>query len=229
MVIGGFQKLSLVDYPGKVCSIVFTQGCNFRCPYCHNPELVEVKKKGAVQAEEILEYLEEKSWLIDGVCITGGEPTLQGGLPCFIKKVKDIGLLVKLDTNGSNPIMVRELIAQRLVDYIAMDLKNPWARYGDIARSKNRAAIENCKKTFAVVQLSGIDHEFRTTVFPQLHTEEDFFEMAGYLREGEKYFLQNIRYQKTLDADIDASKTLDVANIVLRLQERYSNVIIKER
>ncbi|MDO8558282.1 MAG: anaerobic ribonucleoside-triphosphate reductase activating protein [bacterium] len=229
MTIGGFQKLSLVDYPGKVCSIIFTQGCNFRCPYCHNPELVEVKKEGAVPAEEILEYLGAKSWLLDGVCITGGEPTLQGDLPSFIRKIKDIGLLVKLDTNGSNPTMVRELIGKNLVDYIAMDLKHPWARYGDVAHSPNRAATENCKKTFELIQSSGVDHEFRTTVFPQLQCEEDLFEMAGYIKEGEKYFLQSLRYQKTLDERIDTSRTLDVAGIVLRLRELYPKVILEAR
>jgi|SRR3989338_7894784 len=229
MKIGGFQKLSLIDYPGIICSIVFTQGCLFRCPYCHNPELVDVKKEGVVSEDEVLDFLQSKKGFVEGVSITGGEPTLQKDLPEFIKKIKNFGFLVKLDTSGVYPAMVQKLLDGNLLDYIAMDIKNTWEKYGEIVQSKNSTAIGNCKKTFIIIQNSGVDHEFRTTVFPQVHTQDDFLEIAGYLKDGEKYFIQNIRYNKTLDPKINKKAKLDVGAIAGDLQKMYPMAIIQER
>jgi len=229
MHIAGFQKLSLIDYPGKVASVVFTQGCNFRCPYCHNPELIPMKAENGAPEEEVLAYLETHHAMLEGVCITGGEPTMQSDLPDFMRRIRSLGFLVKLDTNGSNPAMVERVIADRLADYFAMDLKHSWQRYDRVAKTNNATVIENCKKTLRLIQDSGVDHEFRTTVFPQEHREEDFFDIVRELREGERYFLQRISYQKTLNPRLNRSATLNVDNIAQKLQEAYPRVTIGVR
>ncbi len=229
MKIAGFQKLSFIDYPGIICSIVFTQGCLFRCPYCHNPELVDVKKEGVIPEDEVLDFLHSKKGFIDGVSITGGEPTFQKDLPEFIKKIKSLGFLVKLDTSGVYPDMVQKILDSSLLDYIAMDIKNTWEKYGGVVQVKNATAIENCKKTFMIIQDSGLDHEFRTTVFPQVHTKDDFFKIAGYLKDGEKYYIQNIRYNKTLDPKINKKAQFDVSAITEDLQKMYPRAIIQKR
>lgn len=229
MQIAGLQKLSLIDYPGKVAAVVFTQGCNFRCPYCHNPELIAAKSRDGMPEEEVLKHLQAYRSMLEGVCITGGEPTLQWDLADFIKNIKKLELKIKLDTNGTNPGMLERLLAEGLLNYIAMDLKHAWGKYDTVANTHNATTLENCKKTFGLIQHSGIDHEFRTTVFPSSHAEEDFMEIAGYLKTGEKYFVQNIRYEKTLDPNVDKSKTFDVTGIVMRLQAAYPRVIIGAR
>lgn len=227
--IAGFQKLSLVDYPGKICSIVFTQGCLFRCSYCHNPELVSIQNTSAIHPQYVLECLQDRKEFIDGVCITGGEPTLHPGLPQFMKEIRALGLLVKLDTSGVNPAMVKHVINEGLVDFFAMDIKHRWEKYQDVVQTKNTQAMKNCPLTFRIIQSSGIDHEFRTTVFPQIHMEDDFIAIASYLKPGEKYYIQNIQYKKTLDPDIDKTKQLDVGGLVKKLQKEYPNLIIQER
>jgi len=230
MIIGGFQKLSLLDYPEKISSVVFTQGCIFRCSFCHNPELVPAGKPGITLDEnEIFEYIESKKEFIDGICVTGGEPTIHGDLPEFIARLKSFGLLIKLDTAGTNPRMVRELIEGNLVDYIAMDVKNSWDRYDLVVKVNKPALVENCKKTFKLIQESGIDHEFRTTVFPGVHTDEDFFAIARQMKEGEKYYIQNIRYKKTLDGTLDASKRYDMKRLIAGLKKTHPNVLLQER
>jgi pyruvate formate lyase activating enzyme len=200
MLIGGFQKLTLLDYPGKIAAMVFTYGCLFRCPYCHNPELVLHQENGKyIPENEVLDYLNKKKNFLEGLVITGGEPTLHKDLGDFMRKVKNLGLSVKLDTNGVRPEMVAGFIADGLVDYVAMDLKQSWEKYNTIANAKKPEDIENVRKTFSLLQTSGIQHEFRTTVLPGFHIEEDFYTMAGYLNSGEMYYLQNISYKKTLE------------------------------
>lgn len=236
MYIAGLQKLSLVDYPGKVAAVVFTQGCVFRCSYCHNPDqiplaaqLADEQKRHFLSNEDVLAYLKEKSYFLDGVCITGGEPTLQADLGEFMKAVKDIGLKVKLDSNGINPEKIRQFIADGLVDYIAMDIKSSFENYDKVINVGHDRFVANVEKTLRIIQASGIDHEFRTTVFPAAHTEEDFMTIGGYLQPGEKYYIQNIEYKKTLDTGIDQSKTLDVPKIIMKLRERYPEAVITER
>ena len=128
MKIGGFEKSTIIDYPGKIACIVYTIGCNFRCPYCHNPELVDETAR-EINVEEVMSFLKDRKNILDAVVITGGEPTMHDDLPIFIKKIKDIGYLVKLDTNGTRPAMVKKLIENKLVDYIAMDIKSPIGKY----------------------------------------------------------------------------------------------------
>ena len=150
-------------------------------------------------------------------------------MPEFIKKIKQLGYSVKLDTAGVNPEMVEQLIADKLIDYVAMDLKNSWPRYQEIVRTANPNTIENCKKTFKLLQQSGIDHEFRTTVYPPVHTEQDFFEMVEQLKSGERYFIQNISYTKNLEPNIDRTKQLDVTGLVVKLKSSFPRVLIDQR
>lgn len=236
MYIAGLQKLSLVDYPGKVAAVVFTQGCVFRCSYCHNPDqiplaaqLVDDQKKHFLSNDDVLKYLDEKKYFLDGVCITGGEPTLQADLGEFMRAVKDLGMKVKLDSNGVNPGKIKQFFDEGLVDYIAMDIKSSFESYDKVINVGHDRFVKNVQETMRLIQDSGIDHEFRTTVFPAAHTAEDFMAIGSYLRPGEKYYIQNIEYKNTFDKDIDQSKTLDVVGIIMKLRERYPEVVITER
>jgi len=229
MIIGGLQKLSLVDYPGKICSVVFTQGCVFRCSYCHNPDLVLGPCKLQIPEQTVLDYLSNHRSMLEGVVVTGGEPTLHKDLRDFLHKIKKLGLLVKLDSNGINPEILQGFIDDRLVDYIAMDIKAPWEKYDRVMQTSKTIGPTKCKQTLEVIQNSGVAHEFRTTVFPGVHTEEDFVEMASYLKPLEHYYVQNIRYQVTLDPKIRQDVSLDVSGIVERLKKRYPRLAISER
>ncbi|MBP9864732.1 anaerobic ribonucleoside-triphosphate reductase activating protein [Patescibacteria group bacterium] len=229
MVIAGFQNLSLIDYPGKCCSIVFTQGCVFRCPYCHNPELISTRPTTTISEESVLKYLVDNKKMLDGVCITGGEPTIQVGLRRFIEQVKEIGMSVKLDTNGVHPDLVQELLDAKLIDYLAMDLKHRWEKYETVARSGGSKTVEHCQRTFSIIQNSGIDHEFRTTVFPGGHTEEDFIEMVSYLKDGEKYFIQDTQFTKTLEKEMVQTKDFEVKELLEKLRVTYPNITIEMR
>ncbi len=221
MIISGFQPLSLLDYPGIICSIVFTQGCPFRCVYCHNPELIPVQASDLskiIKEDDVLERLNRRKKIVEGVCITGGEPTVHPDLPEFIKKVKQLGMLVKLDTNGLTPRMVERLIKERLVDFFAMDLKHTWERYSEVIGIKQKNVIENCKETFHLIQDSSIPHEFRTTTYSALHSEHDLCEIASQLKEGENYALQEIRYETTLEPNLKKTQRLDLEAIAKRIR-----------
>lgn len=194
MLIKGLQKTTLLDYPGKVSCIVFVGGCNFRCPFCHNSDLVLASQKLPTIAEDdFFNFIKTRVGLLDGVVITGGEPTLYPDLSRFMKKVKGLGFLVKLDTNGSNPEMVRKLIKGRLVDYIAMDLKGPLSTYQNYA--------EHIETTIKILTKSGLEFELRTTVVPTLHTKEDLLEMARELQTIGlvTWYLQQFSPKKCLD------------------------------
>jgi pyruvate formate lyase activating enzyme len=189
--IKGFQKSSMIDFPGKMCSIVFVADCNFRCPYCHNPDLILKTELPVIDQNLIFEYLESKSKWIDGVCITGGEPTIHQALPEFCKKVKSSGFLVKVDTNGTNPEMLGNLVKEKIIDFIAMDVKGPLERYEEIVRvpvNKN-----DIQRSIDIIRKSGLDYEFRTTVAPKLLKEQDLLSMGKWLRGSKMYVLQQFR------------------------------------
>lgn len=198
MLIGGFQRFSLIDYPGKICAIVFTQGCNFRCPYCHNPELVNPELFGAPIPEgNILSFLANRKGKLDAVEITGGEPALQPDLMDFIRKIKDLGYLVKLDTNGSNPGIISEAIEREIVDYIAMDVKAPLERYQEITNSGvDPAKIEH---SIELIMSSGLDYEFRTTVVKSQLGKRDVLEIGRWIRGSKRYVLQKFVPVKVLN------------------------------
>ncbi len=191
MQFSGFQKLTLLDFPGHVAATLFTAGCNFRCPFCHNAALVtHIDNQNCFTDEYILDYLKKRIGILDGICITGGEPLLHKDLPEFIKKVKGLGYLVKLDTNGSYPDALEELINSGNIDYVAMDIKNSKEKYALTAECSEQD-LENIEKSIALLMQNKIDFEFRTTVVNEYHTVEDIKSIARWIKGAEKYFLQN--------------------------------------
>ncbi len=198
MIIGGFQRFSLIDYPGKICAIVFTQGCNFRCPYCHNPELVDMKRAiGFIPEEEILSFLKKRRGRLDAVEITGGEPTLQPDLLDFLKAIKDMGYLIKLDSNGTHPDMLEQIIYKNLVDYLAMDVKAPLEKYEEIVNVK--VDTEKIKYSIDLIKNSRLNYEFRTTVVKSLLSKEDIIEIGKLIKGTNLYILQKFIPSKTLN------------------------------
>lgn len=206
MIIAGFQRSSLIDYPAELSAIIFTQGCNFRCPYCHNPELVDPKlfEKPLVE-KEILDFLDKRKKQLDAVVITGGEPTIHNNLPDFIQKIKEMGYKVKLDTNGSNPEMLELLIKKKLVDYIAMDIKAPLDKYPKITKVK--IDIDKIKKSIGLIKDSSLKHEFRTTVVKSLLSFDDIAEIAKSIKGVDLYIVQKFVPSKTLDKKMMKEKT----------------------
>ncbi len=190
--IRGIFNTSLIDYPGKIVSTIFFNRCNFRCPFCHNPELVLDKDKNdPIDPDTIIEYLEKRKKWLDGVCLTGGEPTLHKGLEKFIKNIKDRGFLVKLDTNGTNPGILETLTKKGLVDYIAMDIKAHYDDYDNVAKVKVNK--ENIKKSVEIIRNSPIDYEFRTTVVPPYFKKDDLTKICKWLKGSRRYVLQQFR------------------------------------
>jgi pyruvate formate lyase activating enzyme len=196
MRIGGLEKHSAIDYPGYLTAIVFTVGCNFRCPYCHNPELVD-ETAAEIPEAEVLAYLEKRQGLLEAVTITGGEPTMHADLPEFIKAVRALGYRVKLDSNGTNPARLRSIIAAGLVDYIAMDIKAPLPAYErTVARPVDPAKLA---ESIALIMESGVDYEFRTTVIKSLLPKEDFPAIGEANRGARRYYLQQFVPVKLLN------------------------------
>ena len=198
MKIGGFQKVSLIDYPGRISAVVFTQGCNFRCPFCHNPELVDPERfANRIPEPEILAFLEKRKGRLDAVVITGGEPTLQSELIPFTIHLRAMGYLIKLDTNGALPDVLEDLLGRKLLDYVAMDIKAPLERYGEVTKTKTDG--ERIRRSISLIMGSGIDYEFRTTAVRSLLGPQEL-EAIGRLIPGAKRFvLQKFVPTKTLD------------------------------
>ena len=189
MVICGIQKLTLLDYPGKVACTIFTGGCNFRCPFCHNADLVTEKPEEAVTGEEIFRFLKKRQGLLDGVCISGGEPLLWPDLEDFIREVRSLGYSVKLDTNGSMPDKLESLAEKGLLDYVAMDLKNSPERYGRTIGAE-AYDVGNIDRSIRFLMSGEIPYEFRTTVVREFHQKADFEEMGRWIKGADQYFLQ---------------------------------------
>jgi pyruvate formate lyase activating enzyme len=194
MFIAGMQKLTLLDFPGVVACTLFTAGCNFRCPWCHNAGLVlpEEIADRLIESEEVLSFLEKRKGVLDGVCVTGGEPLLQAELPDFLRRVKDLGYRVKLDTNGSFPERLEELVREKLVDRVAMDIKNGPSRYAGTVGLRNLdLGAVTASKDFLLTD--AVDYEFRTTVVRGLHTEEGLLEAADWIAGAKQWFLQQFK------------------------------------
>ena len=191
MQFSGFQKLTLLDFPEKTACTLFTAGCNFRCPFCHNAGLVtHIDSNNYFTEDYVLDYLKKRQGILDGVCITGGEPLMHTELPEFIKKVKELGYLVKLDTNGSYPDRLAELIDSGLIDYVAMDIKNCKDKY-TITADCTPELFEKVEKSVEILKAGKIDYEFRTTVVKEFHEIEDIKKSAEWINGTPKYFLQN--------------------------------------
>lgn len=189
--IAGLQKLTLLDFPGKVACTIFTEGCNFRCPFCHNASLVtRVGENEGYSTEYILDFLKKRQGIIEGVCISGGEPTLMPGLEEFICEVKNLGFCVKLDTNGTRPDILRHLVSEGLVDYVAMDIKNSREKYALTAGLCEEYDISKIEESASFLMSGVVDFEFRTTVVDPLHDTDDFKLIGEWLAGNERFFLQ---------------------------------------
>ncbi len=203
MLIGGLQKSSLVDYPSKICTVVFTIGCNFRCGYCHNPELI--KKEDCISENDFFEFIKSRQGKIDAIVISGGEPTLQEDLEDFIVKCHKLNFLIKLDTNGTNPEVLENLLSKNLLNYVAMDIKAPFEKYPNITR--RFLDIEKIKKSIEIIMTSGIDYEFRTTVVRSQLSIEDLTTISESIKGAKKYYLQKFNPKEVLDEKLKNEKT----------------------
>ncbi|MBU1167122.1 anaerobic ribonucleoside-triphosphate reductase activating protein [Patescibacteria group bacterium] len=200
MILGGFQKSSLIDYPGKVSSIVFTKGCNFRCFYCYNKELWENNGHSEVDEQDVLDYLDKRRGMIDALVITGGEPTLQPDLLDFMAQVKAKGYLVKLDSNGAKPEIIREALKKNLVDYLAMDIKASLEKYEDV--TKVNINQDHIKESIEILKSSGKPYEFRTTFCTPILGEEDIARIGQLLGKCKQYILQPCHYDGIDQGDL---------------------------
>lgn len=193
-IFAGLQKLTLLDFPGKVACTLFTKGCNFRCPFCHNASLVvRTEEQRMYDNAEILAFLKKRVGILDGVAITGGEPTLMSGLYDFIKSVKEMGYAVKLDTNGTRPEVLKKLVLDGLVDYVAMDIKNSPEKYAYTSGLPSNYDLSKIEESIRFLMDGHVDFEFRTTVAKPFHTEEDFVKIGEWIKGSEKYFLQQFK------------------------------------
>ncbi len=231
MQIGGFEKFTMVDYPGKLATTVFTVGCSFRCPFCHNPELVSSIKYqvSSIAEKEFFKFLEDRRGKLEAVCVTGGEPTIQPDIIEFIEKIKKMGFLVKLDSNGTRPDVLRNIINKKIVDYIAMDIKNTPEKYSQTVGV--RVDIERVKLSVKLIINSGIDYEFRTTVVPGFHDEKDFDKIAEWIGGARAYFLQEFRDFKVLDLRIKEKtqgKKVDLEKIKKKIGGKFGKMGIRK-
>lgn len=198
MKIYGFQKTTLLDYPGHVAATVFVGGCNFRCPFCHNGLLVlEPETQPVIPEEEVISYLRKRQGILEGVCVTGGEPTLQQDLADFLRRLKDLGYLVKLDTNGSRPQALEQLLREGLLDYVAMDIKASSDNYATAA-GLEELDFDRIRQSIRLLMESDIPYEFRTTAVKGIHTVEEFEEIGRLLQGSRAYFLQGFRESENM-------------------------------
>lgn len=202
MRIGGFVPVSLCDYPCRVAAVVFAQGCNFRCPWCHNGHLVPAEAPTGLEEAAVLGRLRERRDRLGGVVVSGGEPTLQPDLPEFLLRLRDLGLAVKLDTNGSRPDVLELLLAERLVDYVAMDLKAPWEKYDRLTGGARDLVL--LRRSVRLIAASGLPHEFRTTRVEALLTAADCAAVAGLVPPGSVHKWQRFRPEHSLDPALRA-------------------------
>lgn len=212
MKIEAIQKLTLLDYPQKMACTIFTHGCNFRCPFCHNAGLVTQPQEAFISEEEVLSFLKTRQGILEGVCITGGEPLLQEGIEDFMRKIKEMGFLVKLDTNGSFPAKLRSLCKEGLVDYVAMDIKNSQKKYA-VTVGKKLFDLSSVPESVELLKKGTVPYEFRTTVTRDFHTMEDLLDIAKWLSGCDAYYLQQF---------------VDSGNLIDSATAGYSDTELKE-
>lgn len=212
MQIAGLQKMTLLDYPGRVACTIFLQGCNFRCPFCHNSDLLPGNGEALMSDKELLAFLEKRKGLLDGVCVTGGEPTLQKELPEFLKNIKAMGYAVKLDTNGARPEVLKAVVEAGLVDYVAMDIKNSYERYAETAGIKE-GLLSQVEESIRYLLSDKVDYEFRTTVVEELHNADAVQSMGAWVQKlgdgnrPKRWFLQcYVDRDSVLQAGLHAPK-----------------------
>ena len=232
-MICGLQKMTLLDFPGKVACTVFLGGCNFRCPFCHNSELFMGKPEKLMEDEAFFQFLAKRKGLLDGVCVSGGEPTLYKDLPAFLAKIKELGFAVKLDTNGSRPEVVKALVADKLVDYIAMDVKNSPQRYGQTVGLETMP-LAPIEETLRFLLEENVDYELRTTLVAQLHDEAAIQDMGVWLTslvpgvKPKKLFLQSFVDRDTvLFAGLTAPESETTARFAKILEPFVQQVAVR--
>lgn len=239
MIIGGWEKLSLIDFPGNVATIIFTKSCNFRCHFCYNPMLVLTNGEGEIENKEshslvseddFFIFLENRKGKIDGVVISGGEPTLQPDLKDFIIKIKKLDLKVKLDTNGTNPKIIKDLIKFNLLDYVAMDFKAPLNKYEKVVSVK--VDLSAIKKSVQLLLENRVPYEFRTTLVPGLHELDDIYQMAEELTGAKKWFLQKFKSDTDLVnnnfKDQEPFLDLEIKKVVLEVKKKIPGCEFRE-
>jgi len=223
----GFLKMTMLDFPGRVACIVFTGGCNFRCPFCHNSLLVTDIGNQTYDEEEILEYLNKRKGILDGICVSGGEPLLQVGLDSFLEKVKNMGVSVKIDTNGSFPSRLKTLVLKGLVDYVAMDIKNDKDNYGAII-GIDGFDTKKVEKSVEFLMTSGIDYEFRTTIMQEYHKEDNIKAIASWIAGAKKYFLQKYKdSENCITRGLNPVDTATAQHFVKILEEKIEKVALR--
>ncbi len=224
--------MSLIDYPGKICAIAFTIGCNFRCAFCHNKELVLpelIAKQPIITEDDILTFLKTRIGKLEALCITGGEPSLYDDLDKFLQKIKQLGLLIKLDTNGTNPTILSKILDAKLVDYIAMDIKAPLTTQDYNKITGVQVNLDNIKKSIELIKTKLSDYEFRTTVEPSLR-EQDILQIAKYLAPAKKYFLQEFRTGNTLNPLYNSMKGLsqdELEKIKDKIKDNFEQIGVR--
>lgn len=227
LLIKGLQKTSVIDYPEKVCCVIFIGKCDFRCGYCHNRDLVlEYKELKTISEQELIDFLKKRKKWLDGVCITGGEPTIHKELVFFIENIKKLDYLVKIDTNGSNPDMLKTLIDKKLVDYIAIDIKGTLEKYREITNSKINT--EKIKKSIELIKNSNIDYEFRMTILPKFHSEQEIIKIGQLLKNSKKFYLQQFRpSEKMIDSGFMKEKpySIEQLNKFKKILENYISFV----
>ena len=225
MDFGGFQKLTVLDYPSHVACIVFTKGCNFRCPFCHNASLVENLTEKITQ-DEIISYLKKRRGVLDGVCVSGGEPLMHQGIGEFLKEVKALGYDVKLDTNGSFPQKLRELADACLIDYVAMDIKNTPEKYDITAGTKTD--LGKIQESIDFLLSGNVDYEFRTTVTNELHTPQDIEKISKWISCAKRYFIQNfVDSGNILGGNMTPVNSQTIDEMALCAQRNLENVKVR--
>jgi len=225
MNIAGFQKLTLLDFPGKTAATLFTPGCNFRCPFCHNASLViRTDETEHFTEEEVLSYLKKRKGVLDGICITGGEPLLQKDIAEFMARVKELGYEIKLDTNGSFPEKLRALVESGCVDYVAMDIKNSKERYAETV-GIDGFDTDKVSESVSYLLSGAVDYEFRTTVVRELHSEEDIEKLAGWIAGAKRYFLQNFVDSGDLIAGDLSAVSAETLDSMRKTAERYIDIV----
>ena len=220
MLIHGLQKMTLLDYPGYVACTVFLSGCDFKCPYCHNFELVNGTADPIMDEDEFFKFLGKRKGLIDGVCISGGEPLLHKDIDAFIRKIREMGYKIKLDTNGYHPDMLKKLIDEGLLDYIAMDIKNSIAKYSLTVNVPN-IDTSIIKKSISIIMHSGVDYEFRTTVAGGLHEVDDFEQIGSLIQNAKAYYLQQFTMRDTVPCKELYSPSSEDMETFLQVVKKY--------
>ncbi len=230
MIIAGLQKLTIKDFPGLTACIVFTQGCNFKCPYCHNSELIspsQESNQAQVNENDFFNFLNNRKGLLDGVVISGGEPTIQKDLKDFIKKIRDLGFKTKLDTNGSNPLVLKDLIDENLLDYVAMDIKNDFDTFANTAKVP-LSIVDNIKQSSSILENSKVEHEYRTTIVKEFH---DIGKIENIIKQNNlttNYYLQNFEDSEfVIDHSLHSFSQEELKEIENTICKNYENVKIR--